>query len=190
MAGSGPPVSHWKTCVALVGLMLAVGVAAAGGWRAHVPEMLPGAARTGELSGQPPAAAVFDDNGSRLGYALLTDQVTRIPGYGGRPFRILVALDTAGYISGLRIIEHSEPILKAGVSEAALRRFIAQYEGIGAGTDARVGGRAPDDGVRLDGISGATITAMSMGAAVIESAYRVAAARDMPLPVGHRDSSP
>ncbi|WP_440997805.1 FMN-binding protein [Arhodomonas sp. SL1] len=190
MAGSSPPARYGRRGILALALLgLALTVLAGDSWRSHVAELLAEAARTGELSGEPPAAPVFDADGERLGYALLTDHVTRIPGYGGRPFRILVVLDRTGHIAGARIIEHTEPILQAGVSESALERFIAQYEGIGAGTDVRVGGRAPDNGLRLDGISGATITAMSMGAAITESAYQVAASRGLPLAVGRKQGS-
>jgi len=134
-------------------------------------DVLPGAAEfvrsethwraygTAEQGGEPPL----------LGYVFLTDDLVEIPGYSGETMNTLVGLDTQGAITGIRIVRHSEPIVLIGLSEAAIHEFIDQYLGkniierIIIGTSDRPGYTS------VDGISGATVTAIAENATVLEA---------------------
>ncbi|MBI5782398.1 MAG: 4Fe-4S binding protein [Gammaproteobacteria bacterium] len=145
-----------------------------------VNTFFPQADRFGELEGNPPAAAVYQ--GQRLlGYAYLTDDVIRIPAYSGHPINTLVGFDLAGQIVGIRIVEHQEPILLAGISEERLQRFVRQYQDKSV-FDRVVIGAGADGDVAIDTISGATITVMVENATLMRSVRRVAESRGLSPP--------
>ena len=138
----------------------------------HVSAIFPQADRLGAFEGKPPAAPVYDGE-QRLGYVFLTDQIAPIRAYSGQPVSTMVALTEAGKIQGVRIVHHLEPILQAGISEQALRDFVAQYQGLSALQDIRVEDREAPDRQIVDGISGATITVMVVNASITESLERL-----------------
>ena len=170
---------------ALLGLLLVGGVgiagvdtAGAGAYEAELRAIFPDLQRIGEPEGTPPSVAVYGD-GQVLGYALLTTDVAPIPAYSGKPIDTLVAFDTAGRIRGVRIVAHEEPILVVGISDADLARFVAQYLDLPLADEVRIGGD-PAPGRRvIDGISGATITAMVVNRTVVQSVQQTAAARGL-----------
>jgi polyferredoxin len=139
-------------------------------------------ARVGKFSGQPLSAPVF--RGDKLsGYLARTADMVRIPAYSGEPINVLIALDTGGSIVGIKIIEHSEPILLAGVSEADMLGYVAQYRGMSAYDRVKIGGELRAGYVTVDGLAGATITAMVLNATITRAARLVAASRGLPLAV-------
>ncbi len=145
--------------------------------------MFPDADHVGAFTGTPPAAEVGRE-GRLLGYVLLTDQVAPIPAYSGKPISVLVGIDTSGVIRGAEIVAHEEPILVIGVTDDALSRFTAQYAGRSIDDTFKIGGRERPGTVRLDGISGATITMMVLNASTLRSVKAVAEARGLPLASG------
>ena len=159
--------------------------AAEGDWSAAVYGIFPEATRVGPLEGDPPAAAILAGE-RKLGYALLTDRIVDIPGYSGRPISTLVGLDMRGRMTGARIVAHREPILGAGVKESELRAFVRQYRGLFAGNRTRIGGPERPGYVRLDGLSGATITAMALDSSIEVSARKVARSRGLQVDVETR----
>ena len=143
-------------------------------------EFFPNATRFGALEGEPRAAPVYE--GERLaGYVFLTDDAVRIPAYSGKPINSLVGIDTAGRITGVAIVEHSEPILAVGISEARLKEFASQYRGKSALDEVVVGAERPG-AVAVDTISGATMTVMIENATVMRSARKVAQSRGIGSP--------
>ena len=145
-----------------------------------VKSMFAGADRVGDIEGDPPAATVWEGTNLR-GYALLTDLVTPIPAYSGMPISVAVGLDVEGIIRGARIVHHEEPILVVGVTDQALSRFTAQYEGHPFTSSFKIGGEERSGAVTLDGISGATITMMVLNASILRSVKAVARSRGLPL---------
>ncbi len=139
-----------------------------------------GADSVGDFEGDPLAAAVYRQ-GELLGYVLRTTDIAPIPAYSGEPITLLVGVDTAGIISGLEITQHSEPILVVGVSEQDLKRYVDQYRGVPVDKRVKIGGAPRDGYVIIDGISGASITAMVMNATVMKSVKRVAESRGISL---------
>ncbi|MGD2083302.1 MAG: 4Fe-4S binding protein [Chromatiales bacterium] len=174
------PASPLRTLALLTLLLFAPGLQAAGlgELEEQVLDMFPDADRVGEPGGEPPAAAVYA-GGRTLGYALLTDQVTPIPAYSGRPVSTLVGFDMQGRIRGVRIIDHDEPILVVGISEEDLADLTAQYEGLRLTDDIHVGGHDEPGRPAIDGISGATITVMVVNASVMRSIREVAETRGL-----------
>jgi polyferredoxin len=171
--------------VRLLALILLAAVLAAAPARAadiatthpQVRSFFPTADRFGVLEGAPLAAPVYRGR-ELLGYAFLTNDVVRIPAYSGKPIDTLVGFDLAGRITGLAIVHHEEPILAAGISEARLHEFTAQYRGRSVFDRVTIG--APRAGhVAVDAISGATITVMVQNATVMQAARRVAESRGL-----------
>jgi hypothetical protein len=143
-------------------------------------QYFPGADRVGEFEGDPLAAGVYRD-GQLLGYVLRTTDIAPIPAYSGEPITLLVGLGLDGRISGLEITRHSEPILVVGVSEQDLRHYVGQYQGVSAREHVKIGGAPRDGYVTIDGITGASITAMVMNATVMKAVQKVAESRGLPL---------
>jgi polyferredoxin/Na+-translocating ferredoxin:NAD+ oxidoreductase RnfG subunit len=143
-------------------------------------QYFPAADRVGEFEGEPMAAGVYA--GERLlGYVLRTTDIAPIPAYSGEPITLLVGLGLDGRISGLEITQHSEPILVVGVSEQDLRHYVEQYRGVSVQERVKIGGAPRDGYVTIDGITGASITAMVMNATVMKAVQKVAESRGVPL---------
>jgi polyferredoxin len=165
---------------ALLVALLAVGGVRAADVAIDYPQartFFPDADRFGVLEGTPRAAPVH--RGERLlGYVFLTGDVVRIPAYSGKPINTLVGFDLAGRITGLAIVQHEEPILAAGITEARLHAFTDQYRGKSVFDRVTIGA-AREGHVAVDAISGATITVMVQNATVMQSARRVAESRGL-----------
>jgi len=140
------------------------------------------------FEGEPKSAAVYNAN-KLLGYVFFTDHVMPIPAYSGKPIHTLVGFDLTGKIVGVEIVRHEEPILLAGVSEQDLTEFKNQYVGQYAGKRVQLGGSDRAGYVTLDGISGATITAMVLNSTITSSLREIAIARGLIKVEGLRDSS-
>ncbi len=152
-------------------------------WADSVPDLarqfFPQSDRVGDFEGDPLAAAVY--RGDRLlGYVLRTTDISRIPAYSGEPITLLVGFDLAGKITGLEIVKHAEPILVVGVSEQDLKHYADQYRGVSVLDKVKIGGAEREGYVTIDGITGATITAMVMNATVMRSVQKVAESRGVP----------
>jgi polyferredoxin/Na+-translocating ferredoxin:NAD+ oxidoreductase RnfG subunit len=166
----------------LSALLLAGSLGAA--WAYSVPDLarqfFPQADRVGDFEGDSLAAAVY--RGDRLlGYVLRTTDISRIPAYSGEPITLLVGFDLAGKIAGLEIVKHAEPILVVGISEQDLKHYADQYRGVSVLDKVKIGGAEREGYVTIDGITGATITAMVMNATVMGSVQKVAESRGVPV---------
>lgn len=131
------------------------------------------------MSYGPPSSTQVLAGGRLLGHVFQTKDIVRIPAYSGLPINLLVGVEANGRLRGVAILEHEEPILKVGVSEQDLQRFTAQYRGLMAGDDIRIGGRAEPGRPIIDGISSATITAMVINRTLVQAAGQVAQAREL-----------
>ncbi len=172
------PLSLWLMVCLL--LAAATGMARADTVSDLAGQFFPGSDSVGDFEGDPLAAAVYRQ-GELLGYVLRTTDIAPIPAYSGEPITLLVGVDVAGIISGLKITQHSEPILVVGVSEQDLIHYVDQYRGVPVGKRVKIGGAPRDGYVTIDGISGASITAMVMNATVMKAVKQVAESRGIPL---------
>ncbi|MEY8252373.1 MAG: regulatory protein NosR, partial [Colwellia sp.] len=55
-----------------------------------------------------------------VGYAFETNDIAKIPAYSGEPVNMLVAIDPKGVYLGVKVLEHHEPIILAGIPESKL----------------------------------------------------------------------
>jgi NosR/NirI family nitrous oxide reductase transcriptional regulator len=121
----------------------------------------------GSPQGDPPIVPVFA--GDRLpGQVYLNSDFTSTAGYSGKPIDILVGIDPAGVVTGLKLMAHAEPIVLIGIPE---QRVVAAINSL-IGTDAAAiaaSGRIP----QVDIVSGATVTLLVMGDSVVRSAVRL-----------------
>jgi NosR/NirI family transcriptional regulator, nitrous oxide reductase regulator len=172
-------LSFGRVGAALLSLLFAASLQAAD-FADRYPQVrgfFPQADRFGELEGEPPSAAIHRGT-QLLGYVFLTADVVQIPAYSGRPINTLVAFDVAGRIVGIQIVQHEEPILVVGITEARLAHFVGQYRGKSVYDKVAVGAERAGH-VRIDAISGATITVMVENATVMQAVRRVAQARGL-----------
>ncbi len=132
-------------------------------------DVFPGADRFGSVQGSPPVAPVFQGQ-QRVGFVYLASDYVDSRGYSGKPIHVLVALDNAGTVVGLRIAEHSEPILMVGVPEERIIESLNSYVGFNPLRARAAGGGPP----RADIVSGATVTVLIIGDSVVRSSSRVA----------------
>jgi NosR/NirI family transcriptional regulator, nitrous oxide reductase regulator len=139
-------------------------------------DVLPAAKEFSKRKGMPSYVEGYSqDSGVKrtVGYVFLSTDIVDIPAYSGKPIVTLIGMDTRGIITGVRILKHSEPILLAGIPESVLDTFIRQY--IGKGADAKLEiGEGRNGTIGLDGISGATVTAIAENQAISRSAYDIA----------------
>jgi len=166
-------------CVCLLGLAGMSQSAVAASLDALAQQYFPQATHIGDFEGEPLAAAVYRDE-EVLGYLMRTTDIAPIPAYSGQPITLLVGLDVGGRITGLKITEHSEPILVVGISDQDLESYVEQYRDVTVDQKVKLGGSERDGYVTIDGITGATITAMVMNATVMKSVQKVAATRGIP----------
>src|SRR5690606_21326487 len=132
-------------------------------------DLVPGADRFGPTRQSPPVAQVF--RGDQLvGYAYLNSQYVNSDGYSSKPIHVLVGLDTAGTIVGVKLVAHSEPIVLIGIPEKRVLDYLAAFVGYNPLKAAAQGDGPP----RVDLVSGATVTVLVMGESVTRSAARVA----------------
>lgn len=148
----------------------------------HAPcaDVMPGADRFSMRTGSPPYVVAYTTKAGEsreAGYVFLSSDIVDIPGYSGQQVVVLVGMDRQGRITGARVLRHVESILRLGIPEAELTRFVGQHVGKLAGEPMPVGkARAPDarTGRGLDAISGATVTAITLNQVISQSAVAIA----------------
>lgn len=152
--------------------------AAMGDLLPRIQNFLPEARGLQPTDREPPYSRVMGADGL-LGYALLTDRVHPISAYSGKPINTLVVLDAEGRIVGLDVVEHQEPILVVGISDRDLAHFTGQYVGVRSTDEVRIGGPQTPGRLVVDGITGATITAMVLNSTITQSLRDVVSALDL-----------
>jgi len=144
------------------------------------PHLFPKATYFGGISGSPPSVPVFNDQ-SLIGYVFFSRQVSASVGYSGKPLNVLVGLDLEGTITGVRIVEHHEPILAIGITDKDLKEFTRQYVGLNVRNPVRItrNREGDQDDNTLDAVSGASISSIVLNDAIIRSARAVARSRGL-----------
>jgi len=146
----------------------------------YVPcaEVLPGATSFSDRKGQPPYVEGYaEENGQRkrVGYVMLSTDITDTPAYSGKPVVTLIGMNTEGRFVGVKILKHSEPILLLGIPESALIAFNNQYLGKFVGDNIEIGRSRPEEEIiGLDAISGATVTVIAQNQVMMTSGAAVA----------------
>ncbi|EEW26926.1 NosR/NirI family protein [Rhodobacter ferrooxidans] len=67
--------------------------------------------------------------GKTLGHLASTWEVAGSVGYSGRPLDVLVAVSPQGRIAGARLMQHNEPVLTLGISDADIAAYVSGFAG-------------------------------------------------------------
>jgi NosR/NirI family nitrous oxide reductase transcriptional regulator len=127
-----------------------------------------GADRFGPPQGDPPVVPVYRGN-QLQGFVYLNSDFTNTIGYSGKPINLLVGIDSKGVITGIKLVDHSEPIVLVGIPEA---RIVAAMNAL-IGNDMKPVARGSKQPPQVDIVSGATVTVLVMGESVVRSAVRL-----------------
>jgi NosR/NirI family nitrous oxide reductase transcriptional regulator len=127
-----------------------------------------GADRLGEPVGDPPIAPAY--RGDELaGYVYLNSDFTASIGYSGKPIHILVGIDQAGVVRGLKLVDHKEPIVLIGIPEAEVVAALNEL----IGKDLSRVSAGLEGPPQVDIVSGATVTVLVIGDSVVRSAVKL-----------------
>ncbi|WP_083846366.1 NosR/NirI family protein [Bradyrhizobium sp. ORS 285] len=131
-------------------------------------EFFPEADRFGAPQGEPPIAPVY--RGDQLkGYVYLDSDFANSVGYSGKPIHILVGIDPKGVITGLKLVDHKEPIVLIGIPEP---RIVAALNGL-LGKDMTPVAQGAEHAPQADIVSGATVTVLVMHDSIVRGAMRL-----------------
>ena len=117
-----------------------------------------------------------------LGYAYETLDHSRLQGFAGKPISMLIGLDTKGRFTGVKVLNHHEPVFLHGLGEEPLFDFTDQYEGrslrdqiiVSTSNSSRSGRTNDGNVVHFDGVSKATVSVLIINDTVLSSALKVA----------------
>ncbi|MDP2547295.1 4Fe-4S binding protein [Oceanobacter sp. 4_MG-2023] len=143
-----------------------------------IQQLFPKATRIEAKQQDYPVYPVYQLN-ELLGYAYESADLVDLPGFSGRPIRLLIGLGATGQFTGIHILEHHEPVFLHGLGQEPLFRFINQYEGRSLTEHIvidsnKAGGNATDGVVYFDGVSKATVSVIIVNDTVLSSALKVA----------------
>ena len=136
--------------------------------KAAPADFFPGSDRFGPPQGDPPLVPVY--RGDQLqGFIYLNSDFANAVGYSGKPIHILVGIDPKGVITGLKLVDHKEPIVLVGIPEA---RIVAALNAL-IGKDMRPVAQGAEHPPQVDIVSGATVTVLVMSDSIVRSAVRL-----------------
>lgn len=148
--------------------------------RGLIHELFPKATEIREKLPDPPVYPVYQLQ-ELLGYAYESLDLSRLQGFAGKPISMLIGLDTRGRFTGVRILNHHEPVFLHGLGEEPLFDFINQYENRSLTEQIIVstsGNRSARDSegnlVVFDGVSKATVSVLIINDTILSSALKVA----------------
>ena len=136
--------------------------------KAEPAELIAGAKRFGPLQGDPAIAPAYKDD-RLLGFVYLNSDFANATGYSGKPIQMLVGIDPKGVLTGLKLVEHKEPIVLLGIPEKRILEAVNKL--IGADMDSVVRGATPAP--QVDIVSGATVTVLVIGDSIVRSATKL-----------------
>lgn len=140
-----------------------------------IAQIFPSATRVGPVDKDIPVTPVYQLN-ELLGYVFESDDFTHFIAFSGQTVNLLIGIDTQGILTGLKILNHHEPIFLHGLGEQPLFRFIKQYEGHSIKDRVIINARdkATLNTSYFDGITRATISVLVINDTIIASALKVA----------------
>ena len=134
-------------------------------------DLAPGADAFGPIREDVPVAPILQ-NGEVIAYAFLTSDYVGTTGYSGKPIHVVAAIDPDAVLTGVKLVEHSEPIVLIGIPNSKMVKLTEGYAGLDLKAEAASGGDAHD----LDIISGATVTIMVIDDSLVRGGIKVARA--------------
>lgn len=159
--------------VSVVAMVWAQAACAAGDLGAYLAKISPGeffegADRLGPPQGDPPIVPVY--RGDQLkGFVYLNSDFANSIGYSGKPIHVLVGIDPKGVITGLKLVDHKEPIVLVGIPEA---RIVAAVNSL-VGKDMKAVATGAEHPPQVDIVSGATVTVLVMSDSIVRSAVKL-----------------
>jgi NosR/NirI family nitrous oxide reductase transcriptional regulator len=143
-----------------------------------IAEISEDATHIGTKQKKPPIWPLFRQN-DLIGWAFDSIDLINIPGFAGKPIDLLVVIDKEGTYVGVKVLNHSEPVLAYGVGPPRLKAYTDQYKGLSLRKNIKVRIRS-DEGEEggsntlVDGITMATASIVVLNDTVILSALKVA----------------
>ncbi len=115
-------------------------------------------------------------------YAFESIDLAPIPGFGGTPPDLLVALAPDGTFRAVKVIAHHEPVFLEGLGSEPLFAFVEQYVGLSARRPIRVGrpnarGAGAPPQTTVDGIAMATASTRVINESILAASLAVARAK-------------
>ena len=136
--------------------------------KASAADLVPGANRFGPLQGDPAIAPAYKDD-ELVGFVYLNSDFANATGYSGKPIHFLVGISPKGVLTGLKLVDHKEPIVLLGISEQRIVEAVNKLIGVDMDGVARGAARAP----QVDIVSGATVTVLVIGDSIQRSAVKL-----------------
>ncbi|MFT7366524.1 MAG: NosR/NirI family nitrous oxide reductase transcriptional regulator [Marinobacter psychrophilus] len=117
-----------------------------------------------------------------LGYAYESIDLSRLQGFAGQPISMLVGMDNRGRFTGVKVLNHHEPVFLHGLGEEPLFDFVNQYKGqslreqiiINTSNTGRPKRTSDGNTVYFDGVSKATVSVLIINDTLLSSALKVA----------------
>lgn len=110
--------------------------------------------------------------GEPVGWAFVTSDFVSTTGYSGKPIHTMVGVDADAIVTGVEIVEHSEPIVLIGIPESKIRAATERYIGLDLKIEAREQGTAHEPDI----VAGATVTIIVIDDAVVRAGLKVSRA--------------
>lgn len=136
--------------------------------KAEPSELVADANRFGPPQGDPAIVGAYKDD-QLLGFVYLNSDFANATGYSGKPIQFLVGITPKGVLTGLKLVEHKEPIVLLGIPEKRILEAVNKL--IGADMDKVARGAAPAP--QVDIVSGATVTVLVIGDSIVRSATKL-----------------
>jgi len=144
----------------------------------EVAHLFPSATRIGPIDKNIAVTPVYQLN-ELLGYVFESDDFVNFIGFSGQTINLLIGIDTQGVFTGLKILDHNEPIFLHGLGEQSMFKFIKQYQGHSIKERFIVNARSKtaNDITYIDGVTRATISVLVINDTITASALKVARER-------------
>ena len=115
-----------------------------------------------------------------VAYVFESIDFVTLPGFGGLPINLLVALDPKGNFMDVQVVSHHEPVFLEGLGPQPLMNFVNQYknlsltQNITIETGTRKTAKMDGNNVRIDGVSKATASVRIINQTLLASSLAVA----------------
>ncbi len=148
--------------------------------RHEINDLFPKATRIDEKLDTLPVYPVFQLN-ELIGYAWISTDINDIPGFAGKPIKLLIGLNPDGVFQNVVVLDHHEPVFLHGLGNEALDEFVAQYSGnaisdqiiVSSGQN-RQSGNNTSGPIYFDGVTKATVSVIIVNDVVLSTALKVA----------------
>ena len=142
--------------------------------------LFPKATRFGDKQSDLPVYPIYQLD-QLIGYAWLSDEINDLPGFAGKPIKLLIGLTSEGVFQNVAVLDHHEPVFLHGLGNEAMYRFLDQYKGrsvgdqiiIGSAQNSQLAHNQSSTAV-FDGVTKATISVMIINDVVLSTALQVA----------------